>query len=537
MLSWAKKHKHWLLITAGTITWSLTMVKSGLIYKYGMGFWGANGHDGIWHVALIESLSKGSLAMPILAGQTIQNYHIGFDLLLAFLHRLTFIPSLNLYFQILPPVLALLIGYLTYKLTRNLWSVFFVYFAGSWDWILGKGESTFWTQQSISTLINPPYALSLIFILVGLILIQKRKYYWAGIFFGLLVQIKIYAVILCLAGLALASFKDRHLFKTFVVTILISFPLFFLTNHLSANLLVFQPFWYLETMMGLSDRLNWPRFYSAMTNYRLAHNWFKSISAYSVALIIFVFGNLGTRVILFFGRHKLNSQNIFIIAASSLGLLLPMIFVQSGTPWNTIQFFYYSMFFSSLLAGVGLETIFKTKKINDHLRLAICVLVIVLTIPTSLQTLRFVYLPSRPPAKISKEELEALNFLRKLPSGIVLTPVFDKIATKQAEQNPPRPLYLYESTAYVSALSGQTMFLEDQVNLNITGYDWHTRLSQSQTLFTSRDIDASTTFINDNNIRYIYLPNISQTRPLLSESQLGMVSLFENSQSAIWGYK
>src|SRR3989344_5139651 len=87
--------KAWLLIMTGTIAWSLTMVKSGLIYSYGIGFWGPNGHDGIWHIALAESLSKGSWQMPVFAGETIKNYHIGFDLILAIIHKLTFIPPLN----------------------------------------------------------------------------------------------------------------------------------------------------------------------------------------------------------------------------------------------------------------------------------------------------------------------------------------------------------------------------------------------------------------------------------------------------------
>ena len=132
------------LILIGTLIWSLTMVKSGLVYPYGMGFWGPNGHDGVWHISLIESLSRGSLEIPIFAGEAIKNYHIGFDLLLAGLHVLTRIPAVNLYFQVIPPILALLIGALTYKLTKSLWSVFFVYFGGNWAWVLGKGESTFW---------------------------------------------------------------------------------------------------------------------------------------------------------------------------------------------------------------------------------------------------------------------------------------------------------------------------------------------------------------------------------------------------------
>src|SRR6266478_5563744 len=107
-----------------------------------MGFWGANGHDGIWHIALAENLSKGSFQIPVFSGSFLQNYHLGFDLLLATLHKLTSVPVVNLYFQILPPILALLIGILTYKFVfewtksdnSSLLATFFVYFGGSLGW-------------------------------------------------------------------------------------------------------------------------------------------------------------------------------------------------------------------------------------------------------------------------------------------------------------------------------------------------------------------------------------------------------------------
>ena len=160
------------------------MIKSGWVYSYGMGFWGPNGHDGIWHIALAGSLARGTMEMPVFAGEAITNYHIGFDLLLGLLHKVTGISLCILYFQILPPLMALVIGLLTYFFVYNwrnseneaLWAVFFTYFAGSFGWLIGKGESAFWSQQAVTSLINPPYALSLIFILSGLIfLINYQK--------------------------------------------------------------------------------------------------------------------------------------------------------------------------------------------------------------------------------------------------------------------------------------------------------------------------------------------------------------------------
>ena len=216
------------LILAGSLVWSLTMVKSGLVYNYGMGFWGPNGHDGVWHIALAQSLANGSWRMPIFSGEVIRNYHIGFDFFLAILHKLTFIPITTLYFQILPPIFGILIGYFAYHFTlrwtksdlKAWWATFFVYFAGGWGWIItlfrnGEigGESIFWSQQSISTLVNPPFALSLLLIFLGLSFLVKglktkdrRLLIIATFLFGILVQIKVYAGILALTGLSISGF-------------------------------------------------------------------------------------------------------------------------------------------------------------------------------------------------------------------------------------------------------------------------------------------------------------------------------------------
>ncbi len=522
-----------ILLLLGTVFWSLTMVKSGWVYPFGMGFWGANGHDGIWHLALIESMLKGfPISMPVFAGHLLQNYHIGFDLLAAFLHTETGTSVSILYFQILPPIFAFLIGLLTYKfvllLTKSirssLYAVAFVYFGGSWAWILGKGESAFWSQQSISTLINPPFALSLIFILLGMICLQKRKYFLSILFFGVLIQIKVYAGILVLIGL----FFSKN-FKVFLGTLLVSLLVYIPFNKFSVGLLVWQPFWFLETMMGISDRLGWTRFYSAMMTYKSGGIWFKEIMAYFAALAIFIIGNFGTRILAFksINLRKLSSFDLFIWSMIGGGILIPTFFLQKGTPWNTIQFFYYSLFFSGILAGIVLGSLKKS-----NLSFAFLAFIFLATIPTTIITLKDVYLPGRPPAMLSKEELSALTFLRSQPDGIVLTYPFDKLRASQAIANPPRPLYLYESTAYVSAFSGKTTFLEDEVNLNITGYDWPTRRVDIENWYKETNQEKAREFLKKNNIKYIYW--VKGQRAFLGEGQLGLIRMFENKEVNIF---
>jgi hypothetical protein len=529
--------KKWFLIILGSLTWSLTMIKSGWAYPYGLGFWGANGHDGIWHITLAESLSKGTLAMPIFAGAKIQNYHIGFDLLLALLHKFTSIPVTYLYFQVLPPVLAVLIGLLTYKFifewTKSkksaLWSTFFVYFGGGLGWIIGRGESAFWSTQAVSTLINPPFALSLIFILLGLIFLVRKKFVLATLCFGILIEIKAYGGILILGALFVSGIyrfvkeKKFNLFLVFLGALVLSLILYFPLNKNSAGLLIWQPFWFLETMMQLTDRVGWVKFGEAMVNYRAGGLLPKALFAYGVTMAIFVIGNFGTRMLFLFRKMKLDEINIFFYSVVAAGIIIPTFLLQKGTPWNTIQFFYYSLFFSGILAGVAVE------KIKNKILL---ILIILFTIPTTFYTLLQVYIPGRPPAMLSNTERSALSFLSKQPDGAVLTYPFDAIKAKEAESFPPRPLYVYTSTAYVSAFSGQPAFFEDEINLDITGYDWKSRKAQIEDWYRQKDPAAARKYLKESGIKYVYW--VKPQRALLGEGQLKLTNIFENGEVIIY---
>lgn len=533
------------LIFVGTIVWSLTMVKSG---PY-TGFWGANGHDGVWHIALANSLARGSLEMPTFAGEQLQNYHIGYDLILALLHILTGISVSALYFQILPVATALGIGIATYLLilrwtkstTAATLSVFFVYFSNSLGWVFGRGESMFWAMQSPSTLINPPFALSLLIILLGMVLLQRNKQILAGIFFGTLIFIKAYAGALILASLfvviawQILSKQKENFIKTFLVTGVVFAFLFLPFNSGSTSLFSFQPFWLLESMMAASDRVGWSQMAEAMLSYKQASVISKFSIAYGVSLAIFVLGNVGVRIlsgVYFIAKiRKIDWIGIFLLTIACLGLIVSMTFVQEGTAWNIVQFFYYSLFALSILAGIGTAIIFDNKKTNKFIKVLIALSITVSTV-FSLQNSLSAYLPSRPPAKLSDAELEALEFLSQQPSGVVLTYPYDAALAKEAESNPPRPLYLYESTAYVSAFADKPVFLEDEVNLNIMNYDWKNRREEVEEFYKTLDQQKAYNFLRDNNIKYVYW--VKPQRATLGETQLGIRKIFENSEVDIF---
>jgi len=550
-----KNHKLALvIILTGSLSWSLTMIRSGLVYSYGAGFWGPNGHDGIWHIALIKQIAQGNFQMPVFAGEALKNYHIGFDLLVAILHRVTTVPVMNLYFQILPPTMAVSVGILVYKLINSwqnekaaLWSLFFVYFGGSLGWLISfvrnqtfYGESMFWSQQAVSTLINPPFALSLVILMLALTNLQQyishsdnKNFLFSLLLFGVLIEIKAYAGALALGALFVTAIfrfivtKKYDLLLMFLGSSVLSLLIFLPLNQNSGSLLVFKPFWFLETMMGLSDRFGWQRFYEAMLAYRSGNIWIKAIAAYLTAFFIFIIGNFGIRMISLLHLIKLSKNykkideiNIFLLSIFGAGIFVPMLFLQKGTPWNTIQFFYYSLFIAAIYAGVSMQYV------NKYLK----IFIIVFTIPTSFATLNYHYLTSTPPARVPDYELEALEFLKGQSGGIVLTYPFDEKEVAKAEA--PRPLRQYVSTAYASAYTGKLVYLEDEINLNITDYDWKTRRQNVLDFYKSLDHEYVYNFLRDNNISYIYW--VDDQRATLGETQLGIRQVFDNGEVKIY---
>jgi hypothetical protein len=553
------KFNKYILVILGSLSWSLIMVRSGLKYNYGLGFWGPNGHDGIWHIALIRSLARGSFDMPTFAGSKLQNYHIGFDLMLALVHRTTGISVSVLYFQIFPILISIGVGVVTYKFVKKWtaseiaanWALFFTYFGGNAAYLLGKGESAFWSQQAISTLINPPYALSLVILFCGFFILidyLKKPNFWRMlliiILFGSLIQIKAYAGFLGLAGIGMAGlyrfikYKKLELILISILAGIVSLILYLPINKLSSGLLVWKPFWFLETMMQLTDRAGWVRFGEAMVNYKYGHVWIKAVLAYLAAFLIFWYGNFWTRSAGEIGiakwlknYRKLDEIKIMLLTILVLGILMPLFFLQKGTPWNTIQFFYYSQVVLGVIASSSFAGILKTYK-SKFIKYIMMILLVALTIPTTYLTLKDIYLTKMPPAYLSNNEIEALEFLEKQPIGVVLTYPFSEEASKRAASNPPRPLYLYVSNAYVSAYSDKPVYLEDEVNLDITGYDWKARRVEEIQFYNSLDHQYVYNFLRENKITYVYW--IKGQRATLGESQLGISRIFENKSVDIY---
>lgn len=551
-----------LLISIGSLSWFLVMVKNGLIFDYGLGFWGPHGHDAIWHLSLIESLKKGLPPdNPIFTGTQLTNYHYFYDLLLAQTSLITKISVNDLYFRLFPLLIAVSIGVISYYLSRKwfnsnlaaILSIFFIYFGGSFGWFLSYiqrkefgGETTFWAQQSISTLINPPFAISILIFLTGLYLFHKiteHKNHPLSlllpliIVWGSLIEFKAYGGILTIGALTVATLaqlskKDYQLLKLFIPTVLLSAAVFLPSIIGGSSLVFFLPFWLVHSMVDFPDRLNWLR----LTNARLAGlesgNWFKFLAAELIGLLIFIIGNLGTRfvgLITIKSIIKNESFYIFVVSFLLLSLILPLLFIQKGANFNTIQFFYYFLLVFNFLAAFSISQFIKRwKKVG----LFLTGIVLILTIPTTFNTLEN-YLPNRPPARISNQELEALKFLKDQPEGTVLNYYYDgKLKQRYSE---PRPIFAYETTGYVSAISSHPEFIADTVNLDILGIDYKGRLQVQKDVFALKEPKLINKLLKENKITYLYVPKIFGFSP--DQDRLGIERIFQNNEVDIFKVK
>jgi hypothetical protein len=493
---------------------------SGQIYSFGLGLWGPNGHDAIFHLSVINSLKDSlvNLSHPQLSGFFLQNYHIGVDWIVALVSKITGIEPASLFLRDLPIVLVAIIVSQLIKLLSK-WkfskqatylSLFFAFLAGSLGFIftllssgnLFAGESLFWMNQSVSMFLNPPFAFSIALLLIFINLYsskdssKRNKFILLILVGGILAQIKIYAFVLLLLSLLFLK-EIKLLIGVGLVGLLLSLP----TLGLQGSPFVFSPLWFPKSMIAAQDKLNWQKFAQAWQVYEVNGPIFKLFIVNAISLGIFLLGNLGIRVIgllnLLKGKAQSSLQrtpSISLVKALIIsGLIIPLLFIQTNNPWNTIQFSYYSLFFLSIFTAQAIAS-------KKH-SLIYWIIIFTLTIPTTIGTLKD-YITPYSASKISFTELQALETLKNQEKGVVLSPLFN---SKESGPFPePKSLYAYTSTAYISALSGQPEYLSDLINLNITGFNYKERAKNVQRFYKTQDSSWAKSFMQKENISYIY---------------------------------
>lgn len=536
-----------IVFTLGITGQLLVISPSGKFQNGDLVFWSAHGHDGPWHIALMEEVKKGyPFQNPIFADERLVNYHFFSDIAPAMISKYLPINNLDLYFGIFPFFYSLFLGasayYLTKKLTNNfsasIWAVIFTYFAGSFGYIIGRGESVFWATQPQSSSGNPPQIISNFLVLAALyflVLLLKKKsksiFAICVLLFGTLAAFKVYAGVVLLGALVTTSIWQVLTERKFILLALagasgiLAAILYFPNTTGSTSFLIFEPWWYIRTMIVEPSRLNSVDWELRRQTYIYEHNWKRVIFLEGIGFLIFFFGNLGMRLV---GIWEFIKSKLIIKSVIVISLVLPLLFLQKGVASNTSQFLQYFVLLFGILAGIA------ASKITAKFKFLIP-LIIILMVPTQFTLLKDFYGSSnhsRPPlAKISSQELQALAFIKENTdkNATILTPPYDQnLNTGEVTPN----IWDWFDTSYVSAFSSRATFMDDYEQNDIMGYDYRSRLKVKEVIFKSKDAIAVKENLSKTKADFIYFPKI--LAPKVNLQTLSLTKFFENQEVEVW---
>jgi len=563
------------LIVLGILVQGFINFPSGMKYKEGIYFWSSQGHDGLWHVSLMKEMKNHfPLNNPLYAGRPVQNYHYSCDLLMGEFYRLfPFFDPLDLYFRFFPVIFSSLIGLGVFSFTKKkwnmtcaYWAMFFTYFCGSFGYIysvmkggfLFAGEAVFWAAQGNTILGNPPHALGLILLTASVLLLQiwseEKKTFWLIVlgFLGFfLTTVKISSGVILLISLGVAGLF--YLVTEKRLSILILSAVLGITNFVSLKMIspsaesfiMFLPLWFPRTMMvdKLSD-VSWELKKQHYISKNTWHSWLRVYQLEIEAILIFIVGNSGMRILGFLEVikriKKIGVVDIFLFSCLVFPLVLVLLFVQKGIIYNFIQFMQIYLHFLGIFAGVSVAFLLGKIK-NIKVKIILTVVIIFLAVPTAVGNLFDFYgRGARPNAKVTYPELSALDWLRKnsRPKDIVLTKPFYKRTGKEEYRYPTRPwpISAWYSTPYVYVFSDRYTFLSGEEQLLITGYKPGADLELIREFFKQGNFEFNRKLLKEKNISYIYLRKDEVNNPL-DEGQNGIKEVFANDEVLIFSTK
>ena len=473
----------------------------------GVFFWGSNEHDAVWHLALENTAFTTTPAqMPNFSGASLTGYNALMDQVIYGLNLVTKIPATIWYFKIIPLLWFGILTFLVIKLARKIndsdWYppalLIFTYLGNSFSYFLTliqhgslSGASGLLSMQAPQTLTNIQFGLSLP-ILVGILILVKEKSRKLnhGLVLGFLVAImwglKFYGGAIASVIVAvyyLINFQ-RNGWKitiaglaSLVLFSLGSLELFYGLNSVRAGGATFtwSPLTTVHPIIEESDLVYLPKLANARYSLISHGIGLKLVYIEMITIGIFILMNFGARIIGIWqvgelvAKKKVSPFDTILMAGMFVGLFAATMFVQKGVWWNTVQFLYYSLFLANIYAAQVLSRLFAAKSLWGTVGAGI---ILILMLPNAIDTWRtFTSFPPR--SYISDQEMELLNTLKQQPGGVVLALPINAI---EVDKNAPlAPLYERYDTSYVAAYSAHPTYLNDQIQLELTGVGYKER--------------------------------------------------------------
>lgn len=474
----------------GALSLASTLMLTWLPSARGLQLQSGQLHDSAWHIALINQLTAAiPPEHPSNYQLTVQNYHYFYDVIVAQLSSVYRLPISVAYFQVFPLVFALLLSASMVALAKAVhsikaawWSVFFTFFVGSLGYMVpwfipGQvgHESSFWVSQTFAMMVNPQMIFSLATLAwVGWLLVREPQFakhrWWlhgmmlvtmaAAIGFKSYGWMVLGSFYLPFAVLRWWQSKDWRYLGLVGGFVLCSLPVVALITGFKTSSFFWFPLWYLTSMVESADRLNLPQLRLQEDALRAQGSLLGVLKIRLIELVLFVIGNLGTRVLAIGAgvwwwrqRRHLNQSywNVSWLVALLFSASFPLLFLQQGAVWNSIQFWYYTLIMTGLLASITMAELFERVKSKKAIMVGLGGLVVALSLPTYWQ--------------VQKLKLGSYDYIQVAH--------LELLATLQASD---RVLICptgteYYKTALVSALTASSQYGSDPDQLAITNSD------------------------------------------------------------------
>ena len=439
-------------------------------------------HDSLWHIAVARnSFQSFPFIFPSAAGFALTSYNYLLGAILHILELLLINPFFT-YFKILPILgnIALIYSlFRYYRLTNKtkleqLWITFFMYLGSSFSFLLIlyrndfadfsilKGFPVVATVQPAFVLSNIQFFLTLpiiIYVFTNVLSLKtsKSSVLTNSILLMISVGLKMYSGVFVFLLLVLGAmhrnwykhkyrnaFLESLLYSGILVGTVLAFFLPFSTQSKGLPFIwspisiphviteSFGLFYHKDFTLGRYFMYGLHRFSPRLLLYE------------TISSIIFAIWNLGSRTVILFGvlyaffTRRFKLENILLLIFGLIGLLIPVFFIQNSGGWyNTIQFAYIGVYFIGILAGIYVAKMWESSYFVLKL---IVILTVLLTLPNNILLFKLLAMEK---IVIPNPEINALDFLRKQPQGVVLS------------------MPDYKNSSYVPALSGQVGYMID----------------------------------------------------------------------------
>jgi hypothetical protein len=500
-----------ILILAGGLFFS-GYAKDGQVYLQDL-------YDTSWHIALEQEVLKNFPPLhPSSSALLLKNYHYFYDVFLASLYFYSHISFVTLNYKVSQLIISALLVLSAYAFGKRLKDrrlgiilTLLTIFAGNFGYLVPLflkdqpwTESSFWVSQTFSMLVNPQLIFSFTTLYLVLLLMtpdflsSKSRHYLLIPLIATSIGFKTYGWMIISFLYALDLLIEIIFKKKFInlllglIYLLFALPFIYLITAFKSGSFFYQPLWYIDTMIEAPDRVNNIRWRFLLDHYILKNNLPRIIWLRIKELFIFYFGNLGSRAIFIFlplitlKESYLKQRKIIWLSSFAFIFtsVFPLLFLQSGTVWNSIQFWYYTLIFANILAALTISGILNHLKLPlKYLFLAIF---ISLTIPAFVKTMSG-KLDSFQAFPIA--QLELLSNFNANDNLLIC----------------PEESLLFKSS-FINAYTKANVYLSDEGQMNLVKADLEA-IDELKTIFDKKHLTELESLIDREKINYILCSN------------------------------